>query len=73
MRWEINVSRDGQHFFATHPRSITNEQKCISILVSFLLCFDPAEGYKIKVTRWDDIGLDVTDEIAKRAQKIIKG
>lgn len=49
MNYEINVSLNGRHFFATHERSITNNWKLKEILTVFLDKFPQAEGYEITV------------------------
>lgn len=52
MYYEINVSKDGKHFFATAERSITNETKMEEMYNLFLEKFPEKEGYKLDVTRW---------------------
>ena len=53
MGYEINVSLNGKHLFATHERSLTNKddmEKCLEI---FRKKFPEEEGFKIMVTRWE--------------------
>lgn len=50
MYYEINVALNGQHFFATDKRSITNE---IALKVVYKILkekFPPEEGYDILVS-----------------------
>jgi len=49
MGYEINVSLNGKHFFATHERSLTNVWELQKVLKVFLEKFPPEEGYKITV------------------------
>lgn len=49
MGYEINVSLNGKHFFATHERSLTNVWELKKVLKVFCEKFPPEEGYKITV------------------------
>ena len=54
-RFEINVSLNGHHLFATHERSLTSYdsmKKCVKI---FLEKFPESEGYKITVSGTADV------------------
>lgn len=54
--YEINVSYNGVHFFATHGRSITSERKLKDVLRIFMKKFPESEGYGISVSYWEEIG-----------------
>lgn len=56
MYYEINVSLNGKHLFATAERSITNATKMEDVYNLFLEKFPEKEGYKLDVTRWENIG-----------------
>lgn len=56
MYYEINVSLNGQHLFATAERSITNKIALKVIYKIFKEKFTPEEGYNIMVTRYDTRG-----------------
>lgn len=56
MYYEINVSLNGKHLFATAERSITSEGKMESVYKLFLEKFPETDGYKISVTKWDKVG-----------------
>jgi hypothetical protein len=56
MYYEINVSLNGKHLFATAERSITNETKMEDIYNLFLEKFPENEGYKLDVTKWENVG-----------------
>lgn len=51
MNYEINVSLNGRHFFATHERSITNSSELKKVFKVFVEKFPESDGYKISVTR----------------------
>ena len=57
--YEINVSLNGQHFFATHERSIVSERKLKKIYGVFKEKFPESEGYEISVTYWMKSGREI--------------
>ena len=59
MYYEINVSYNGRHLFATAERSITTEQKAKEMYRLFLKNFPESEGYNINVTRWNKSGTPI--------------
>lgn len=56
MYYEINVSLNGKHVFATAERSITTPWKAEELYALFLEKFPEIFGYKVSVTRWDKVG-----------------
>jgi hypothetical protein len=56
MYYEINVSLDGRHLFATAERSITDSHKLQMVYKVFMEKFLEEEGYKITVTKWENHG-----------------
>lgn len=60
MYYEINVSKNGSHYFATHKRSISYERKAITMYNEFLEKFPIQEGYRVSVTKYEELGEDVT-------------
>ena len=52
--FEINVSKDGKHLFATAPRSLPScdEKKELDLYILFRQKFPESEGYEISVTKW---------------------
>lgn len=55
---EINVAKDGRHFFATAPRSIHTypEDHYNEVLETFKEKFPESEGYKITAVKWESRG-----------------
>lgn len=62
MYYEINVSLNGQHFFATNKRSITNKIALKVIYNIFKEKFTAEEGYHISVTKYETIGRPIDME-----------
>lgn len=56
MYYEINVSKDGIHFFATSERSINMQSTLEKILEVFVEKFPESEGYKISVNKYETVG-----------------
>lgn len=59
--YEINVSLNGVHFFATHKRSLTDNRKMQEVLDVFKKKFPDSEGYRISVTAEYEYGTYVYD------------
>lgn len=59
MYYEINVTLNGKHFFATAERSITNRWDLNNKLKIFINKFPKEEGYEISVTKWEKVGVTV--------------
>jgi hypothetical protein len=56
MWYEINVSLNGKHLFATGERSITSKSALGRALPILKQKFPVGEGYKIDVTQWETTG-----------------
>jgi hypothetical protein len=61
MWYEINVSLNGKHYFATNERSIRTLPKAMSIAEHFKKVFPANDGYEVEVTEHT--------QIAKRVAK----
>lgn len=59
--YEINVSLNGRHFFATHKRSMDTERKFKEVLEVFRAKFPENEGYRITATAQVEYGNFVFD------------
>lgn len=62
MYYEINVSLNGRHLFATAERSVTDHHKLQVVYNLFMEKFPEDEGYKITVTKWDKVGKHINAE-----------
>lgn len=56
MYYEINVSLNGQHLFATAKRSITNQTMLENVYKIFKEKFPLEEGYNITVNQYETKG-----------------
>ena len=56
MYYEINVSRNGRHFFATAPRSVTSEGELRAVFTELKNRFPEADGFEVTATRWETVG-----------------
>lgn len=50
MYYEINVSRNGRHFFATAERSLTTEDRARTVFAEMKKRFPESEGFQISVS-----------------------
>lgn len=51
MNYEINVVRNGKHYFATHPRSLTDPNTIREVADDFRKRFPASEGFRVIVYR----------------------
>lgn len=57
--YEINISLNGKHFFATAERSMKDESKLQEVYKVLKEKFPEEEGYKITVTQWVSRGTQI--------------
>ena len=62
MYYEINVSLNGMHLFATHERSINTREKLKKVYIIFKEKFPESEGYNIMVTSCSKVGKVLSKE-----------
>lgn len=55
-RYEINVSWQGRHFFATHERSCQSARDAMRVAREIERRFPRSEGYVVNVTHWTESG-----------------
>lgn len=56
MYYEINVSKNGKHYFATAERSLRDEDEARAAYFDFCERFPSSDGFSITVTRWESYG-----------------
>lgn len=66
MNYEINVSLDGRHLFATHERSITHWNSADKVYRIFKDKFPESEGYSISITEEVRGAKSVDERFAER-------
>lgn len=57
--FEVNVSLNGKHFFATAPRSLTDLDSAKRVYRELRDRFPAKEGFVLKCTYWTAHGTDV--------------
>lgn len=62
MYYELNVSLNGLHYFATAERSIASEENAKEMYYDFKKRFPEKDGFKITCTYWKQSGQFVTFE-----------
>lgn len=62
MYYEITVSLNGKHLFATAERSVVNTYQLQKIYNLFVEKFPAEEGYEITVTEWNKTGKRIVME-----------
>lgn len=69
MYYEINVAKNGRHFFATDKRSLTTEAEAQEVYNTISEKFKKDEGYDISVSYHPQVGYGETAEFEERYQK----
>ncbi len=59
MWYEINVSLNGAHYFATHERSITTLTKAVIVRDRLRKAMPEEEGFTITITQWQKTGVTI--------------
>ena len=62
MYYEINIAKNGSHFFATAERSITDRKKLSTVYNKLKEAFPEEEGYSIMVNRYEERGTWINPE-----------
>jgi len=56
MSYEINVAKDGKHYFATHERSLTDREPAAIAFKDFQKRFPIKQGFSVTITYNQTIG-----------------
>lgn len=59
MTYEINVSKNGAHYFATHERSLMTLKDAMQLATHFSTVFPEDEGYKVTLKKYETIGREI--------------
>lgn len=62
MHFDINVSKDGTHFFATSSRSVQDRRKLAQVLPAIREAFTAADGYRVTVSWVTTSGTYIGDD-----------
>lgn len=66
MHYEINVSQNGRHLFATHERSCRSFEECKAVLTEIMQRFPKEEGFDVKIFRYDNTGQEINHRVILR-------
>jgi len=56
MYFEINVSKNGRHYFATAQRSLRDPGEAQTAYEDLRARFPEAEGFEVTVTKYETVG-----------------
>jgi hypothetical protein len=59
MWYEINVGKDGKHYFATHERSITTVSRAVEIRDRLKQAMPEEEGFTFTITQKQTVGVEI--------------
>ena len=59
MWYEINVSKDGKHYFATDERSIPTIKAAVEIRDRLKKALTEEEGFEFTITQWQKSGIEL--------------
>jgi len=65
MHYEINISLNGKHFFATHERSLKTKAEYEKVCKVLEEKFPETEGYEISCTLWESKGSRLPSNMEK--------
>jgi hypothetical protein len=57
MWYEINVSKDGKHYFATDKKSITTLARALDVRERLKKAMPEEEGFEYTITQWQTNGM----------------
>jgi hypothetical protein len=61
MWYEINVSKDGKHYFATDKRSITTLARALDVRERLKMAMPEEEGFEYTITHWNTVGIQISN------------
>jgi hypothetical protein len=64
--YEINVSLNGRHYFATHERSLTDSEKAVHAYWDLVDRFPKSQGFEVTMTQMKCVGYDATPKRRKK-------
>ena len=59
MWYEINVSRNGKHYFATDKKSITTLARALDVRERLKKAMPEEEGFRYTITQWQKTGMEI--------------
>jgi hypothetical protein len=68
MYYEVNVAKNGQHFFATAKRSCVTMHEFKPVLTEIVARFPESEGFSVTATYYEEIGHGINVTAALKGQ-----
>jgi hypothetical protein len=59
MPYEINISKNGKHYFATAERSLTTLGEATKVYNELKEFYPESQGFKLSLTKWETIGKEI--------------
>jgi len=59
MPYEINISKNGKHYFATAERSLTTLGEATKLYNELKEFYPESQGFKLSLTKWETIGKEI--------------
>jgi len=59
MSYEINISKNGKHYFATAERSLTTLGGATKLYNELKEFYPESQGFKISLTKWETKGKEI--------------
>ena len=59
MPYEINISKNGKHHFATAERSLTSLGEATKLFNELKEFYPDSQGFKISLTKWETKGKEI--------------
>ena len=59
MSYEINISKNGKHYFATAERSLTSLGEATKLFNELKEFYPDSQGFKISLTKWETKGKEI--------------
>jgi len=59
MPYEINISKNGKHYFATAERSLTTLGEATKVFNELKEFYPESQGFKLSLTKWETIGKEI--------------
>ena len=59
MSFEINISKNGKHYFATAERSLTSLGEAYKLYDELKGFYPESQGFKLSLTKWETKGKEI--------------
>lgn len=56
MGYEINIAKNGHHYFATADRSLNSPEKTLQVYDELKQIYTKEKGFEITISKWQTVG-----------------